>query len=326
MPENVNIGFIGCGGNARGHMNSLNGLDGTQVVAVCDLDEERAKQAAELTGGEAYTDYAKMLEREDLNAAYLSIPVHAHGEPELAVVERGLPFLVEKPVARDMATAQKVLAAVEAKNLITCVGYQLRYLGGTAAAKELLEGQTVALVVGQYWSGTGRGDAGAWIRQYAKSGGQILEQATHALDMIRWLCGDVVEVTARSASRELKEIDCPDINVATLAFESGAVGCVTTTWAFDPKDWSNANIVYITYADKLIRWNGGRSITLSGGGADPQEITGEDRGVDAVFVDAVRTGDSSAIVTPYSDAIKSLELSLAILESAETGQAVKLGV
>ena len=109
--DEVRIGFIGCGGNARGHMRRLVELDNATIVGVCDLDEERAKEASSLTGGEAYTDFRRMLERDDLDAAYLSLPVFAHGEPERAVIDRGLPFLVEKPVALNRQDAEAVLRA-----------------------------------------------------------------------------------------------------------------------------------------------------------------------------------------------------------------------
>lgn len=325
MAKTVNVGFIGCGGNARGHMNNFMNTKGAKVVAVCDVVEDRVKQAGEQTGAEAYTDMNKMLERDDLSAVCISIPVHAHGAPELATIKRGLPFLVEKPVARDLGTAKKVLAAVKRKKLITCVGYQLRYAGGTVAAKKLLKGQTIALVVGQYWSGTGRGDPKAWIRQYQKSGGQILEQATHAIDMMRYLCGDVASVYTCRARRELKEIDCPDVHSVSMAFKSGAVGALTATWAYDPRDWSHANIVSVTYADKLLRWLGGAKAIVSGGGADPEEHVRAGKTIEEAFVKAVRTGNDSGILSPYSDAVKSLEVSLAINQSGETGKVVKLG-
>ncbi|MBI2190920.1 MAG: Gfo/Idh/MocA family oxidoreductase [Planctomycetes bacterium] len=318
MSATVHIGFIGCGGNARGHMNTLLKLEKAKIVAVCDVVEESARKAAELTGAQPYTSFEKMLERDDLQAAYLSLPVFAHGEPELAVVGRGLPFFVEKPVARDMATARKVLSGVKKKRLITCVGYQLRYGGGTAAARELLAGQNLALVVGQYWSGSGRGNPAAWQLQYAKSGGQILEQATHTLDMMRHLCGEVTDVVTRRASRELKSIDCPDVNAVALTFADGAVGTLTTTWAYDPRDWSHANVLHITYADKLMRWTS-EAATVSGGGQPATQHTRPGRSIDEVFIDAVLSGDGSAILSPYEDAVKSLALCLAINKSGESG-------
>ena len=73
--------MIGCGGNARGHMTQLAQVPDARLVAVCDVEEGRANQAAERFGAEAYTDYRRMLERDDLDAVYLSLPVFAHGDP-----------------------------------------------------------------------------------------------------------------------------------------------------------------------------------------------------------------------------------------------------
>ena len=320
--DEVRIGFIGCGGNARGHMRRLVELDNATIVGVCDLDEERAKEASSLTGGEAYTDFTRMLEREDLDAAYLSIPVFAHGEPEQAVIQRGLPFLVEKPVARNMETARRIEAAVSEAGLMTCVGYQLRYCGSTDLAREALAGQTIGLVSGKYWSGSGRGDANQWVRQLEKSGGQLVEQATHTIDMMRYLIGEVSEVTARQVSRQLHEIDCPDVHTVMFEFECGALGSLTTTWAYDTADWSNANVLDILYGKDLLNWNGS-CVTLTSGG-NSEERTAPGPTIDEVFVEAVRTGDSSKIRSDYTDAVKSLELCLAALEAGETRSAVRI--
>ncbi len=302
-------------------MDSLGGVEGARIVAVCDVVEALAQKASESTGGEAYTDYEKMLARDDLQALYLSLPVFAHGEPELGAIRRGLPIFVEKPVARDMDTALRVLAEVEKSGLITCVGYQLRYGAGTTAARKLLDGQTVGLVSGQYWCGSGRGTPRNWRHDYARSGGQILEQATHTLDMMRFLCGEVTQVVTRQANRELLDIDCADVTCALLAFESGAIGTLSTSWAYDPADWTHANVLHITFADKLLRWTA-NGTTLEGGGAKSSQHALEERNIDRVFVDAVRTGDDSGILTPYADGVASLRLCLAINESGRTGAPV----
>jgi predicted dehydrogenase len=244
MADQVKIGFIGCGGNARGHMNTIKGMEDAKIVAVCDVRQESAKSAAEFVGAEAYTDLNVMLERKDLDAVYISIPVFAHGEPEMAVIKRGLPFLVEKPVAISLDIAEKVLDAVEKNKLITCVGYQLRYAGSVGVTKELLKGKTINMVIGKYWCNSGVGDPGIWLRQMGKSGGQLVEQATHTIDMMRYLAGEVKEVFAFQENRVLKQTDCPDVNVVSMKFANGAVGSITTTWAYEG-DWDNANVVDI---------------------------------------------------------------------------------
>ena len=106
--QEVRIGFIGCGGNANGHMQRLSNLEGVRIVGTCDVQEERAQNAAESYNAQPYTNHNLMLERDDLDGIYLSLPVFAHGTPEMDVIERELPFLVEKPVAVNMEIACQV--------------------------------------------------------------------------------------------------------------------------------------------------------------------------------------------------------------------------
>ena len=151
--QEVRIGFIGCGGNANGHMRRLSDLEDVRIVGTCDVQEERAQNAAESYNAQPYTNHNVMLERDDLDGIYLSLPVFAHGTPELDVIERGLPFLVEKPVAVNMEIARRIEEAVNAAGIITCVGYQLRYLGSTQLAREVLSEKAINITIGKYWSG-----------------------------------------------------------------------------------------------------------------------------------------------------------------------------
>jgi len=328
------IGFIGCGDNARGHQGRYVEFDGVRLVAVCDLDEDRAGEAAADTGAAAYTDYREMLERDDLDAVGISVPVHAHGALELAVVERGLPFFVEKPVARHLDVALEIEEAVAEAGIITSVGYQLRYCGSADMARDTLSGEAVSLAVGRYWSGSARNNTKAWVTDLEKSGGQLLEQATHTIDMMRYLIGDVVEVSARHANRQLADLNCPDAHVVTMEFDSGALGSLTTTWAYDPLDWSETNRVDVLYADRLLRWSRETvSIHERREGVEDGELraamaVGEfsapGASIDEVFVEAVRTDDPRDILSPYSDGVKSLAVSLAAHEAGEKGKAIRL--
>ena len=317
--KEVKIGFIGCGGNANGHMNRLAEIEGARVVAVCDVQAERAQSAAENHNADAYTAHHALLERDDLDAVYLSLPVFVHGQPELDVIERGLPFFVEKPVAITMEIAHEIEAAVAKAGLITCVGYQLRYLGSTRIARGILEDASLNMAVGKYWCGTGHGDPGAWLRQMNKSGGQLVEQATHTIDMMRYMCGEVETVYAMQANRFLKETDCPDANSVALQFASGAVGSLTATWAY-AGDWSNANVLDLLYEGELLNWNPSRvSVQEDGEWVDKTEPSPT---IDDVFVEAVRNDDASSILSPYTDAVKTLAISLAANQSAQENRPI----
>ncbi len=317
MAEDVKIGFIGCGGNARGHMNTLNKMEDVNIIAVCDIQEELAAKAAEMCEAEAFTNHKVMLDKKDLDGIYISIPVFAHGAPELDTIERGLPFFVEKPVAISMEKAQEIQEAVEKSNTITCVGYQLRYAGAAEAAREILQGKTVNMVVGKYWCSTGIGDPGRWLRQMGKSGGQIVEQATHTIDMMRYLAGEVKEVFALQENRVLKETDCPDVNCVSMKFESGAIGCITASWAYSG-DWSNANLLDILFDNQLLHWSSDGAVVTP----EPETLAEPkpSQSIDRVFADAVKSGDGSKIRSPYSDAVKSLAISLAANRSGKSGK------
>lgn len=319
--KEIKIGFIGSGGNANGHMNRLSGMEGANVVAICDIIPEKAQQAAEKHNADPYTEHRTMLERDDLDAVYLSLPVFVHGQPELDVIERGLPFFVEKPVAINMDIAREVEAAVTKAGLITCVGYQLRYLGSTKITQQILNGKTINMVVGKYWCGTGRGNPDGWLRQMNKSGGQLVEQATHTVDMMRNLIGEVESVYAMQANRMLKDIDCPDSNSVSLQFTSGAVGSLTAAWAYTG-GWDNANVLDILYEGDLLNWNPARvNVKEDGEWVDKTEPSPS---IDEVFVNAVRSDDDSQILSPYTDAVKTLAISLAANLSAEENRLVQI--
>jgi myo-inositol 2-dehydrogenase / D-chiro-inositol 1-dehydrogenase len=317
--EQVRVGFIGCGGIAQGHLRALNEHPHARVAAVCDVNPEAVGRAAEKTGAEPYADFRAMLARDDLDAAYLCLPPFAHGEIDLAVIERGLPFFVQKPVALDLKTAGAIAAAARRKGLLTCVGYQLRYSGSTEAAREALAGRTIGLANGYYWCGSGR-STGHWLIQRSKSGGQLVEQATHTIDMLRYLIGEVQSVYALQDRRILTDTDCPDVNALALRFESGAVGTFTATWALHGRDWSQANICEVTFDDSRLHWTPGK-VVLHQAGA-PREEQRPDGSIDAAFVDAVRLNDPSLIRSNYDDAVRTLAVTLAADESARTGQPV----
>jgi len=137
---------------------------------------------------------------------------------------------------------------------------------------------------------------------------------------MRYLVGEIAQVQAMQASRVLKDIDCPDAHALILQFENGALGSMTTTWAYDPRDWSHANVVDITFDQSLLRWSGG-GLALTHAG-ETVEQKRPDRSIDAIFVDAVRSGDRSSILSPYDDGVRSLALSLAGLQSAAEGRPV----
>lgn len=317
----VRIGFIGCGGRAGSHIEALRQHDGAEIVAVADVVEAAARRAGERLGVPFYTDHAALLQRDDLDAAFVSVPVFAHGPVELAIIGRGLPFFVEKPVARQLATAKEVAAALKASGLWAAVGYQLRYEEGVRRARAFLAGKTVSVVEGHYWCGTNR--TGGWQNDWDGSGGQLVEQATHTVDLMRHLVGEVAEVYCRQASRVLYAITSPDSYALTLGFENGALGGLTTSWAYDGRDWSHANALHIISDNCLVRLSGGGVQVLPEGSGELPPAAGVGTIYDA-FVDSVRTGKPDGVLSTYDDALATLAVTLAANESARSGRVVRV--
>ena len=318
----VKLGFIGAGGNANRHMRELKTIEGTDLVAFCDVVAEKAEKAASEYGGSAYTDYNDMLAKESLDAIYISIPPFAHGGPERAVIEAGLPMFVEKPVHMDPVDAREIAKKVEETGLITAAGYQERYLDIIDKAKELLDTRQVGFFMG-YWMG---GMPGKWWREKAKSGGQVLEQTTHEIDMARYLFGEAKTVYAvqRKGLVPDADYDVEEASAVSMQFESGVFGVMFSACFI--KAGMRRSGLDIFCADGSLEYHLRRSLVLSTSeGTQTWEVKSKCTiDMDQTFVEAARTGDGSKIRSTYPDAVKSAELSIAANESLETGKAIDL--
>jgi predicted dehydrogenase len=223
----VRVGFIGAGGIANAHLQVLRHMEGVRIAAFCDVDRERAESHAAAYNGRAYTDVHAMLDAEKLEAVYICVPPHAHVGQEEALIERGIPFFVEKPIANTLEKAESIAAAVEKAGLLTSVGYHWRYMTYSQLARERLAGKTIGMALG-YWMG---GMPGVyWWRRQDLSGGQMVEQTTHIIDLARDLCGEIVEVYAAMSTRASGDIEnctVTDVGTMTVKFASGAVGAIS---------------------------------------------------------------------------------------------------
>ena len=162
-----------------------------------------------------------------------------------------------------------------------------------------------------------------WRTSIYKSGGQLLEQATHTLDMMRYLIGEVDEVYSLQEKRLLEKTGAPDVYSTLLKFKNGAIGSISTTWAWDTNDWSNANVLNIFFDRYRMEWTANEvEILPENEGWKAMSFAGDD--INKTFVDAIQTGDPSKILSNYEDGIKSMAVSIAANESARLGRPVKI--
>lgn len=319
--DTVRVGFIGAGGNASGHMRRVQSIEGAQMVAACDIVAERAQEAVNEYGGRAYADHHEMLEKEDMDALYISVPPFAHTDAEIIAAQKGIHLFIEKPVALTMEKGQEINEAIERAGVISCVGYQLRYAESVDRARAFLKDKPIAMVVSNRWGGL---PPTPWWKVMAQSGGQLVEQTTHQMDMIRYLAGEIVEVCATYALRTLTDVeglDIPDVGAMTFRLENGAIGALTTSCALT-KGGGKGDLDLIL-KECILRWGYGSISVVPGEYPELTRELGPPPSIDAIFIEAVQTGDPSKIRSSYLDALKTLDVTLTANQSAKEGKPVR---
>ena len=318
----VRIGFIGTGGIANMHLNILPHIERANLIAFSDIAIEKAKTAANRYGGRAYSDFIEMLDQEDLDAVYICIPPFAHGAPERAVIEREIPMFVEKPISTDLFLAQEIRDLIRDTDLITSVGYNLRYMNIADTLTIELAGLRPSIALG-YWIGGTPGIA--WWRTRSGSGGQIVEQTTHVIDFARYILGEVSTVYATGSTGLIDDIpnfDIEDGSSVSLTFKNGAVATILSSCVANQ---GYGNGIHFITKGKNVKIEGDQLIieeqhkkTIIKNGNDPYKFESE------IFLKAVETGDKSAIRSSYADSINSLQITLAANESLDSGQVVNI--
>ena len=262
-----------------------------------------------------------MLADLDLDALWICVPPFAHGAPERAAIAAGLPFFVEKPIAVDVATAERISHAIAARELVTAVGYHWRYLDTVDEARRLLRDNPAHLMSGYWLDQTPPPD---WWHREDRSGGQIVEQATHIIDLTRFLAGDVTEVFGLAAARprdDFPGLDVATASTAALRFASGAIANLSATCLLR---WSHrvglhvfADGLALELTDHDLMVDVGRGRPVRGADGDP--VWRQDR----AFLDAVKGGENR-IRAPYAEAVQTHLVALAVAQSARTGAPVRM--
>jgi predicted dehydrogenase len=316
------VGFVGAGNVARRHVATLLSLGDVEIAAIADPDAGRARALAAAAGGAAvYANHLDMLERKRLDALYVCVPPFAHGPAELAAVEAGLPLFVEKPIAIDLDTAETIAGAVADRGLVTAAGYHWRNLDTFERALELLRERPARLVLGCWLD---KVPPVSWWCRRDGSGGQMVEQATHAIDLARALAGEVVGVYAAEARTEraaFPDADVSDVSAATLRFAGGAVGSLSSTCLLG---WKHRAGVQVFGDGLALELTEEALVVDDGSGPLTRPARGDAKVlVDRDFIDAVKGGPNRVRV-PYGEALRTHRVACALARSAEEGRPVDL--
>jgi predicted dehydrogenase len=320
----LRVGLLGCGGIAARHAGAVAALnDRLELVACCGRDLDRTRVFTESHGGQAFVDLDRMIDEGiDLLIATLP-PYNRHGEIEHAAA-RGVHLLVEKPIALDMDAAIRMVAAVEAAGVVAAIGFMYRFGDAVRRWRELDTGP-VGLYVGGYYCNALHAH---WWRKRAQSGGQILEQAIHQIDLIRHLVGEPDSVYARYANlfhRDVSDYDVEDLSATIFGWDDGRIASLTASNIAIPgvwhKEWA---IMAERMTGRFTSWNDA-VLTHTADEVSSETIVGESDPFVMQLADV-----TSAIVDrrephiPLREGAKTLRLALAAVQSAGEGRELRL--
>lgn len=327
----LKVGFIGVGGIARRHLGYCRDRDDVEIVGHADVSFELAQKAAQEFGGNAYDNHEQLIQAEAPDALIICTPPFAHGEIEEAACAAKIPFFVEKPVAVNMELAKRVLRAVEQSGVATQVGYMFRFAAPIRKVRELLQKHPVAMIQAHYYM-PGLPNKN-WWKKMDLGGGQLIEQATHMIDLGRFLAGEAKTVVGRATQTrdwtpppDYKEegllryadgLEIPDTTALIVEYECGALGTLSCSivpqakWDIGFKVVAEGLLVTIDGAN--ASWSGDEEGSLTAPEDWPAGVLYE-------FLDVVKAGGTETSV-PYIEGLKSLAISIAGYESMKRGGA-----
>jgi len=306
---------------------------------VCDLDEDRARSFGETYGVPWFTSLDGMTASMPLDAASVCTPSGDHATSTVLAANRGLHVIVEKPMALTLQDADSMILACAEKQVKLFVVKQNRFNRPIELVrKAIVDNRLGKIVMGTVRVRWCRDDSyysqDAWRGTWAQDGGVLANQASHHIDILEWMLGDVASVYAVGKTA-LSDIEVEDTAAAILKFTSGAIGIIEATTATRPKDLEGSlsilgekgSIVVNGFAlNRLETWNfTDEEITdpqlLEDYSVNPPDVYGYghlhylQHAVDCII------SNSQQLVDGF-EGRRSLEIISALYESMETGQEV----
>lgn len=240
--SNLKFGIVGCGKIAKRHANLLSKgeIPGAELSSVCDLDRRRADAFASEFGVKAFYDPNKMAESKMIDALTILTPSGFHAKNVVDLAPFGKPIVVEKPMALRLGDADEVIRACDQHGVKLFVVKQNRFnVPVVQLSNALRENRFGKLVLGtvrlRWCRPQAYYDEAPWRGTWEHDGGVLTNQASHHIDLLVWMMGEVESVFAKS-SKALANIEAEDTAVVTLKFRNGALGVIEATTATRPND------------------------------------------------------------------------------------------
>ncbi|WP_161881037.1 Gfo/Idh/MocA family protein [Deinococcus alpinitundrae] len=241
----LNAAIIGAGAISLRHFEGYQ-LAGANVVAFADPSEGTRSRRETEWNARGYLSFEEMLEREDIQALSICTPNAYHAPAALAALRRGIHVLCEKPLSLDLAACDEMIAAARESGAILQTNHHLRSNPAVQTAKRLIDEGRIGRVTfmrlrqAHDWGGAEE-VRGAFGSLQASGGGTLLDNGCHMMDLARHFGGDVRSIFARMGTLKF-DIEVEDTSVASLEFESGALGSVENAWT--ATGWEESFAVY----------------------------------------------------------------------------------
>lgn len=233
----LGVAVIGAGFFGQTHAKVYDSLPSTELLAVVDVDEARARETAGRYGADAYADVAEMLKRDDIDMVSVVTPEPLHKDPVVQCAAAGKHVFLEKPIATTLADAETICDAAKSAGIKLAVGFESRYGLGFSNIKEAIDGGTVGKVTYVYQKR--RSDRSFADLKHGRVS-PIFEIAIHDIDMFLWFTGfeEVTEVYCTGATGAVQEQwGQPDWQVINVHTASGALGVMDFGWGL-PYKWA----------------------------------------------------------------------------------------
>ena len=341
--KDLKIALVGCGRIAQRHAELLGGkmVAGAALAGVCDIVPEKARALGEKYGVPHFTDMRELMEKTAPDAVSVLTESGNHAKHVVALAAYKKHVIVEKPMALTLDDADAMIKACAEAGVKLFVVKQNRFNVPVVKLRRALEaGRFGKLVLGTVrvrWCREQKYyDQDKWRGTWALDGGVLANQASHHVDLLEWMMGDVDGVYAMSATALVK-IETEDTAVVSLRFRNGALGVIEATTAARPKDLEgsisilgeNGAVVIGGFAvNRLQTWNfkkpePGDADVMEKYSVNPPDVYGF--GHKAYYehvVDCVNN-DTRQLVDG-AEGRRSLELIAGIYESIETKREVSL--
>jgi len=339
----INFALVGCGRISKRHSELLgdNQIAGAQLVAVCDKIVSKAQVIADKYSIPVYSCFHDMMKAEKIDVVVVLTESGLHAQHTIELAPYGAHVVVEKPMALTLDDADAMIEACDKHGVKLFVVKQNRFnVPIVQLRKALDQGRFGKLIMGtirvRWCRPQAYYDQDSWRGTWVYDGGVLTNQASHHVDLLEWMMGDVESVFAKSKNA-LADIEAEDTAVVILKFRNGALGVIEATTAIRPKDLEGSiSILGETGSvevggfavNEMKTWNfseskGADDNVIEKYSVNPPNVYGF--GHQAYYehvVDCLR--NKTPQLVDGLQGRKSLELINAIYESIETGQEVSL--